>query len=267
MLRIATFNVNGIRAVVRRGFAQWLENSGADVVCLQEVRAREKDIPLEVFDGWHFHHHEADQAGRNGVAILSRVEPTAVRAGFGSAEFDAQGRYLEVELPGVTVGSLYLPKGDTEGEKFDSKHRFMKELAAHMHATADAGRELVVCGDYNIAHTNSDIKSWKTNLKSVGFLPSEREWIADLVTTGEFVDVLRSLHPDVDGPYSWWSWRGKAFDNDSGWRIDHHVATPGLAATATRAWVDREPSYAERLSDHAAVLADYDFPFPAAPSR
>ncbi|MTD14268.1 exodeoxyribonuclease III [Nakamurella sp. YIM 132087] len=287
MLRVATFNVNGIRAAVRRGFGDWLARTGADVVCLQEVRSPVALVPPEILDGWTFSYHEGDRAGRNGVAVLSRVGPTAVRIGFGSADFDAEGRWIEVDLPGapatspgaaatspgaatppgatdapsgITVASLYLPKGDTAGEKYDGKMLFMKQLTAHIRETAAAGRELVVCGDWNIAHTNADIRSWKTNLKSVGFLPEERAWFGELLADGEMVDVLRSVHPEADGPYTWWSWRGKAFDNDAGWRIDHQVATPGLAATAVAARVDRENSYAERISDHAAVVVDYEAP-------
>ena len=163
---------------------------------------------------------------------------------------------------GVTVASLYLPNGATEGEKYHEKMRFMAEFATYLRATsqlaAAAGRGFVVCGDYNIAHTERDIKAWKANLKSKGFLPEERAWYGQQVDGGPMVDVLRMLYPDVDGPYSWWSWRGKAFDNDAGWRIDHHWATPDLAAKAVRGIVERAPSYAERVSDHAPVIIDYE---------
>jgi exodeoxyribonuclease-3 len=214
-----------------------------------------------VVDGYHLAYHEGDRAGRNGVAVLSRERPTTVRQGFGSAEFDAQGRYVEVDLPGVTVGSLYLPKGAAEGERLDAKLRFMSELAAHVararRRATRAGRELLICGDYNIAHAESDIKSWKANLRSPGFLPAERAWIGELITTGGLVDVLRQLHPGVDGPYTWWSWRGRSFDSDAGWRIDNQLATPGLAGRAVAGRVDRAASYAERISDHAPVVVDY----------
>lgn len=263
-VRIATLNVNGIRAAVRRGFGDWLARTDPDVVCLQEVRAKAADIPESAFDGYHVAYHEGNLAGRNGVAVLTRQPPTAIRHGFGSAEFDEQGRYIEVDLPGLTVASLYLPKGDVLGERLESKARFMKELAAHTDRVARqaalTGAEYVVSGDYNIAHAEVDLKSWKANLRSVGFLPHERQWMGELVASGRrdgLVDVLRVLHPGVDGPYTWWSWRGKAFDNDSGWRIDLQIATPGLAARAIGGWVDKEPSYAQRLSDHAAVVVDY----------
>lgn len=262
MLRVATFNVNGIRAAVRRGFSGWLAKRDPDVVLLQEVRASPDDIPAGAFDGYHLAYHEGDQRGRAGVAVLSRAEPLAVRIGFGSAEFDPQGRYIEVDLPGVTVGSLYLPKGDVAGEKWDGKKRFMTQFAEHAAAaarrsTADS-RGFVVGGDYNIAHTEADLKSWKTNQRSIGFLPAERAWIGALISSGGLVDVVRTLHPDQDGPYTWWSWRGRQFDNDAGWRIDHQLASPSLSAAAIAGGVDRENSYAERMSDHAPVWVDYE---------
>lgn len=269
VLRVASHNVNGIRAAVRRGYAGWIADRQPDVVCLQEVRAPEDQIPEGAFDGYHVAYHEGDRAGRNGVAVVTRAEPDAVRIGFGSVEFDPTGRYVEVDLPHVTIASLYLPKGDVYGEKFAAKQRFMAEFAAYIAQTAEkataAGREYVVCGDFNLAHTNDDIKAWKTNLKSDGFLPEERAWFTSQVGEdglggGEsgLVDVLRSLNPEGPGPYSWWSWRGKAFDNDAGWRIDHHWATPGLAQRAVSGGVDRAASYAERISDHAPVTIDYD---------
>nr|WP_231988091.1 exodeoxyribonuclease III [Nakamurella panacisegetis] len=259
---MAAFNVNGIRAAVRRGFGPWLADSGIDVLCLQEVRASLDAIPMDALAGYHLAYHQGDRAGRDGVAVLTRTEPTAVRIGFGSPEFDPQGRYIEVDVDGLTVGSLYLPKGDVAGEKMESKHRFMREFSAYTATSIGrankAGREFLVCGDYNIAHAEADIKSWKTNLRSVGFLPHERHWIGELISTGGLVDVLRHLHPDQAGPYTWWSWRGKAFDNDSGWRIDHHLASKELAAKAMSGRVERAASYQERISDHSAVVVDYD---------
>ncbi len=262
MLRVATHNVNGIRAAVRRGYPAWSSARAADVICLQEVRSSDDLVPAEAIAGYHAAFHAGDRAGRNGVAVLSRQPPSKVRAGFGSAEFVPQGRYLEVDLPGLTVGSLYLPKGDVYGEKYATKTRFMTQFADYLirarRRARRAGRELLVCGDFNVAHTELDIKSWRSNLKSEGFLPEERAWFTQVTSTAGFVDVIRQLHPDRDGPYSWWSWRGKAFDNDAGWRIDHHLASRGLAARAVTGGVDRAPSYAERISDHAPVVVDYD---------
>lgn len=261
-MRVASHNVNGIRAAVRRGYLDWVAERDSDVICLQEVRSPLDKVPEGAFDGYHVAYSEGDKPGRNGVAVLTREQPSAVREGFGSDEFDAHGRYIEVDLDGVTVGSLYLPKGDVYEEKYDAKMRFMTQFAAYMRSARDRGaaqgREFLVCGDYNIAHSELDIKAWKRNLKSEGFLPEERAWLTALYDEDGWVDVMRALHPEVDGPYSWWSWRGKAFDNDAGWRIDYHVASAALAARATIGVVDRAPTYADRISDHAPVVVDYE---------
>lgn len=271
---VTTVNVNGLRAAARKGFLPWLERTAADVICLQEVRAEPDQLPEELRDpeGWHAYHAPAATKGRAGVSVLSRVAPTAVRVGFGSAEFDAAGRYLEVDLPGdgtaggsgpgLTVGSLYLPTGEAETERQDAKYRFMAEFRAHLDAlrdrTAATGGHAVVCGDWNIAHGEADIRNWRGNRKNSGFLPEERAWVGELLgAEGGWTDVVRLLHPDVEGPYSWWSYRGKAFDNDTGWRIDYHLATPKLAAAATAATVERAATYAERWSDHAPVTVTY----------
>jgi exodeoxyribonuclease-3 len=182
--------------------------------------------------------------------------------GFGSTEFDGSGRYAEIDLPGLTVASLYLPSGETDTPRQIEKERFMAAFAPYLAETAAKaqalGRELLVCGDWNIAHAEADLKNWKANKKTAGFLPTEREWLTALYATGAFVDVVRALHPDVEGPYSWWSYRGRAFDNDAGWRIDLHVATAALAAKATKAWVDRATAHDLRWSDHAPVYVTYD---------
>jgi exodeoxyribonuclease-3 len=265
MRTIATANVNGIRAAAKKGIVPWLEQTQADVVLLQEVRADHTQIPAEVLEagGWHWHIAPSTVAkGRAGVAVLTRGEPEDARIGFGSTEFDTHGRYAEVDLPGLTVASLYLPSGETDTPRQVEKERFMAAFAEYLATAAAkahaAGREMLVCGDWNIAHAEVDLKNWKGNKKTAGFLPNEREWLTTLYGTGTFIDVVRTLHPDVEGPYSWWSYRGRAFDNDAGWRIDLHVATAALAAKATKAWVDRAAAHDQRWSDHAPVLVTYD---------
>lgn len=263
MLTVSTVNVNGLRAASGKGFVEWLAATDADVVCLQETRATLDQLPDEIREpaGWHAVFAEPALKGRNGVAVLSRDIPGEVRTGFGVEEFDTSGRYLEVVLPGLVVGSLYLPSGDVGTPRQDEKERFMAGFLPYLaelreKAAAD-GREVLVCGDWNIAHAEADLKSWKTNRKNSGFLPEERAWLGQVFDEAGYVDVVRSLHPDVAGPYSWWSYRGKAFDNDSGWRIDLHVATPGLAERAGTAVVERATTYAERWSDHAPVTVRY----------
>ncbi|MFJ3586327.1 exodeoxyribonuclease III [Streptomyces sp. NPDC090127] len=263
MLTVTTANVNGLRAAAKKGFVEWLAGTSADAVCLQEVRAEEAQLPADVRapDGWFAAHAPAAAKGRAGVSLYTRREPDAVRVGFGSSEFDGSGRYIEADLPGVTVASLYLPSGEVGTERQDEKIRFMGEFLPYLkelreRAAAD-GREVVVCGDWNIAHREADLKNWKANQKNAGFLPEERAWLSRVFDEAEYVDVVRALHPDQDGPYSWWSYRGRAFDNDSGWRIDYQVATQGLAAKALKAYVERAATHAERWSDHAPVTAVY----------
>ncbi|MBO4255572.1 exodeoxyribonuclease III [Streptomyces griseorubiginosus] len=266
MFTVTSVNVNGLRAAAKKGFVEWLAGTSADVLCLQEVRAEPQQLPEEVRmpDGWHVVHAPSAAKGRAGVSLYTRREPDRVRVGFGSAEFDTTGRYVEADLPGVTVASLYLPSGEVGTERQDEKVRFMAEFLVHLKAlrerAAADGREVVVCGDWNIAHQPADLKNWRGNQKNSGFLPEEREWLTQVFdqTDGGYVDVVRALHPDVEGPYTWWSYRGRAFDNDSGWRIDYHVSTPGLAAKAVKGYVERAATHDERWSDHAPVTVVYD---------
>ncbi|WP_371791881.1 exodeoxyribonuclease III [Streptomyces sp. NBC_01471] len=265
MLTVTTVNVNGLRAAAKKGFVEWLAQTDADVICLQEVRAEPQQLTQEVREpeDWFTVHAPAAAKGRAGVSLYARREPERVQIGFGSTEFDGSGRYAEIDLPGVTVASLYLPSGEVGTERQDEKLRFMAEFLPYLkglreRAAAD-GREVVVCGDWNIAHQEADLKNWKGNKKNSGFLPEEREWLTRVLAGdgGDYVDVVRGLHPDVEGPYSWWSYRGRAFDNDAGWRIDYQMATPGLAAKAVKAWVERAATHDERWSDHAPVTAVY----------
>jgi exodeoxyribonuclease-3 len=271
MITITTVNVNGLRAAAGKGFDAWLAATEADVVCLQEVRADGEQVPLALREpeGWARPlFAPAASKGRAGVGLYTRVEPTRSQVGFGSKEFDQSGRYLEIDLPpregmpGVTVASLYLPSGETDTPRQEEKERFMEEFLAYLKQARkrleQEGRELVVCGDWNIAHREADLKNWKTNRKHAGFLPQERAWLSRVYDEAGYVDVVRSLHPDVEGPYSWWSYRGRAFDNDAGWRIDLVCTTPGIAAKATTAVVERAATHAERWSDHAPVTVTFD---------
>jgi exodeoxyribonuclease-3 len=262
---VTTVNVNGIRAAVKQrssanlGLLPWLKESRADIVCLQETRADDEQLrdalAPALADGWHLASAEPHVKGRNGVAVLSRTPFTGVRV-LQSDEFAAHGRYIEVDTEGATVASVYLPTGEAETDRQLEKERFMATIEARMAELLGGNRDTVLCGDWNIAHTENDIKAWKANVKKAGFLPSERQWLTELMATG-WVDVVRRLHPDVAGPYSWWSWRGKAFDNDAGWRIDYHLADPRLAERAVSAHVERAELYALRWSDHAPVTVEF----------
>jgi exodeoxyribonuclease III len=289
VLRVASFNVNGIRAAQRRGFEAWRDRRECDVIALQEVRCPAEQVPPGVFAGYHLTYDPGDRAGRNGVAVLTRRPPVAVRTwgaqglplARGLREFVTEGRYVEVDLADhpVTVASLYLPKGGLPahlqdprrmreapdgGVRYERKMRFLSAFSRHLdHARRSArrsGRELLLTGDLNVAHTPMDVANWRRNQRAEGFLPEEREWVDGLLGPRRMVDVVRRLHPDGDGPYTWWSWLGQAYEKDSGWRIDYHLATPRLARSAYAAEVDRkpEPATGQRVSDHAAVVVDYD---------
>lgn len=269
---VTTINVNGIRAAIKErspenlGLLPWFAATTADVVCLQETRADDDQLAAALApvlaDGWHLASAEPHLKGRSGVAIVSRHPIDAARL-MDSDEFGTHGRYLEADLhvgpAGMTVASLYVQTGEADTPRQLEKERFMATLAARMASLAETGRDVVMCGDWNIAHTENDIKNWKGNVKKSGFLPSERAWLTDLLASG-WVDVVRALHPEVPGPYAWWSWRGRAFDNDAGWRIDYQLATPGLAVRAVSARVERAEAYALRWSDHAPVTVEYSPP-------
>lgn len=270
---VTTVNVNGIRAAVKErspenlGLLPWLASTPADVICLQETRADDEQLAEALAPaidaGWHLASADPHLKGRNGVAVMSRHPITRVHIGPGGShdmagadEFAAHGRYLEVDTADLTVASVYVPTGEAETDRQREKERFLTAIAARMAVLCDAGRDAVVCGDWNIGHTENDIKAWKANQKKAGFLPAERQWVTDLLATG-WVDVVRAMHPDVAGPYSWWSWRGKAFDNDAGWRIDYQLANRRLADRVVAARVERAEAYALRWSDHAPVTVEY----------
>lgn len=274
MLRIATLNVNGVRASVGRGFGTWLQSRQPDIVAVQEVRCPDHLVPVDAWPEHRLHYHPGLLAGRNGVGVLSRWTPSAIRTGFGSRAFDHEGRYLELDLdppgaPPLTVGSLYLPKGARPEDgpaaetKLRRKHRFMASFGRYLtvarRSAVRQGREFLVLGDFNIAHTADDLANPSANRNYPGFLPRERAWFSSILGPRTLVDVVRALHPGAKGPYSWWRWGGQAWDRGTGWRIDYQLATPGLAAAATTGGTDREPTYAERMSDHSPVVVDYAF--------
>ena len=271
-VRIATVNVNGIRAAYRRGMADWLAPRGVDLLCLQEVRAPDK-ITRELLDEdvWDVQHTEAAAKGRAGVAIATRRDvfdgallPTASRVGIGEEYFDDSGRWIEndVTLPNgetLTLVSAYVHSGEVDTPKQADKYRFMDAMLTRLPQLAQGSDHALVVGDLNVGHTERDIKNWKGNVKNAGFLPEERAYFDRFFGDVGYVDVVRGLAGDVPGPYTWWSYRGKAFDTDAGWRIDYHMATADLAERATTAVVDRAPSWGTRFSDHAPLVVDYQF--------
>ncbi|MEU4364396.1 exodeoxyribonuclease III [Promicromonospora sp. NPDC023987] len=272
-LIVATANVNGIRAAVRRGMEAWIATRTPDVLLLQEVRAPDK-VVRELLDGWHVAHAESEVKGRAGVLVASRLPLGEVRTGLaaygtdGAVEAGADtGRWIEadVELPGggtLTAVSAYLHSGSTNpGQEHTmvAKYTYLEKVTARLAELSTAPVPAVVAGDLNIAHQNVDIKNWKGNLKSAGFLPEERAYVTHWLDELGWTDLGRTHAGDGPGPYTWWSWRGKAYDNDAGWRIDYQLANRALAAACRKVEVDRAPTYAERWSDHAPLVATYEF--------
>jgi len=266
VLTIASVNVNGIRAAYRRGMDAWLADRAPDVLLLQEVRA--PDVRLAEFlpDGWDLAHSECEVKGRSGVAIASQLPMRAIRVGLDQGVPGNTGRWVEadLELPDggtLTAVSAYLHSGTVGTPSMDDKFAFLDLMTARLGELAELaapGRHVVVAGDLNIAHRDVDIKNWKGNLKAAGFLPAERAYLDRWFDDLGWRDVGRELGGPGPGPYTWWSWRGKAFDNDSGWRIDYQLATPDLADAAVTATVDRAAAYDQRWSDHAPLLVAYD---------
>ena len=264
MLRIITLNLNGIRSAVKKGWLEWLAGQNADIVCVQELKAQEDDLtaitraPGGAMTG---HFHCAEKKGYSGVGIYARKAPERVIVGCGIAEFDAEGRYLRADWPGLSVISLYVPSGSSSPERQEAKFRFMEvfypHLAALMEEHRQSGREFVICADWNIAPTEKDLKNWKSNQKNSGFLPEERAWIARVTGELGWCDAYRRLYPDTEGDaYTWWSNRGQAWAKNVGWRLDYQLVTPGMASRVEAAAVFK----AERFSDHAPLIVDYAWP-------
>jgi exodeoxyribonuclease-3 len=260
-VRIASVNVNGVRAAFRRGMDAWLASSEPDVLLLQEVRAPTESL-LEHLPGWHVVHAEAQAKGRSGVAIATRSSIAAVRTGLDDSAPTHTGRWIEADLAPaaggpITVVSTYVHSGTVGHPSMDDKHAFLALATERMAELLADGRRVVVGGDLNIAHTDADLKNAKGNVGKAGCLPEERAWLTRWFDAG-WVDVGRAHAGDVPGPYTWWSWRGKAFDNDAGWRIDYQVASPALAAAVRDVRVERAPTYDQRFSDHAPFVVDYE---------
>ena len=256
MFRIISLNANGIRAAERKGFFDWLPQQQADVVCIQETKAQVHQLDPERFHpaGYHCVYEDAAKKGYSGTAIYSRHEPKEVVRGYGDPEFDDEGRYVEVQLGGINVVSLYLPSGSSSDERQQAKYRCMETFTEHLKKLRDADDEYVICGDWNIAHREIDLKNWKQNQKNSGFLPEERAWMDEVFGEYGWVDAFRTID-QPEHSYTWWSNRGRAWDNNVGWRIDYQVVSPGLADRVLRTEIYKE----QRFSDHAPLIIDYDW--------
>lgn len=256
MLTIISANVNGIRSAYQKGFEDYIAASGADIVCVQELKAQEADLssnmqrPHGMYGVWHC----AEKRGYSGVAIYSKQQPDRTQIGMGIEAFDREGRFVRADFGQLSVISLYLPSGTSAPERQDFKYQFLDAFYPMLQSLRAEGRDVVVCGDWNIAHQNIDLKNWKGNQKNSGFLPEERAWLSKVIQELGWVDIWRTLYPEIAG-YTWWSNRGQAYSKDVGWRIDYQMVTPELAQKAISASVYKE----QKFSDHAPLVVSYDY--------
>ena len=256
--RLITLNLNGIRSAASKGFVAWAESAGADCMGVQEVKAQGEHVAgrFDRVAGMDGHFHYAEKKGYSGVGLYTGKAPSAVLTGFGSKEFDAEGRYVEARYDTAkrrfSVISCYFPSGSSSEERQAAKYRFLAKIYPHL-VKLQREREFILVGDVNIAHQEIDLRNWKSNQKNSGFLPEERAWLSKLLAVG-LVDVFRTLNP-LPEQYTWWSNRGDSWNKNVGWRLDYHLATPAIAAKAKREAIYLE----QRFSDHAPVVIDYDF--------
>ena len=257
---MTSLNLNGIRSATSKGLEAWLKQEQPDCICVQEVKAQHDDVHGKFHElaGMKGHFHYAQKKGYSGVAVYSRHEPSDVIIGYGSTEFDAEGRYVELrfDTPArkMSIISAYYPSGSSGEERQLAKFRFLAEFFPHL-LQLKGQREFILCGDINIAHKQADLKNWRSNQKNSGFLPEERDWMTKLLGEGGLVDVYRLLEPDTtDTCYTWWSNRGQAYANNVGWRLDYHLATPKLAAAARSAHIYKD----QKFSDHAPITINYE---------
>lgn len=254
-MRIISLNANGIRAAERKGFFSWMQDKNADVVCIQETKAQISQLKATEFwpENYYCFYHDAEKKGYSGVALYCRQKPIEIVTGMENNEMDSEGRYIEAKFEHLSIISLYMPSGSAKIERQQAKYRCMEHLMSKLVAMKDSGRDYIICGDWNIAHKNIDIRNWKGNQKNSGFLPEERAWLDILFDKVGFIDAFRELKQD-EHQYTWWSNRGQAWKNNVGWRIDYQVLSPNLKGKvlATEIYKDN------RFSDHAPLIIDYE---------
>jgi exodeoxyribonuclease-3 len=260
LFKLTSLNLNGIRSAASKGMEAWLAKAKPDCICVQEVKAQAPDVQgrYDAMAGLGGHFHFAEKKGYSGVAAFTRHEPSDVITGFGCEEFDAEGRYLELRFDTpqrkLSIISCYFPSGSSGEDRQQAKFRFLDVVDPHLVALKRS-REFILCGDVNIAHSEKDLRNWKSNQKNSGFLPEERAWMTKLLSETGLVDVYRHLQPDTtDACYTWWSNRGQAWAKNVGWRLDYHLATPGIAGLARRESIYKE----QRFSDHAPITIEYE---------
>jgi exodeoxyribonuclease III len=255
-VRIITLNLNGVRSAASKGFFRWLPMQEADIVCVQELKAQAGDITGEIAspDGYQSYFHCAEKKGYSGVGVYTRRQPDKVMEGLGVPEIDAEGRYLRTDFGLLSVISIYFPSGSSGEHRQAAKFFFLDRFFPMLRELANCGREIILCGDWNIAHKEIDLKNWRSNQKNSGFLPEERAWLSEVFQDLGFVDIFRRINEQPE-QYTWWSNRGQAWAKNVGWRIDYQIATPGIAAKATAVSIYKT----ERFSDHSPLIIDYDY--------
>jgi len=254
-MRIISLNANGIRAAERKGFYPWLEQQNADIICIQETKAQTEQLKAEAFwpKDYHCFYHDAEKKGYSGVALYCRQKPDEIISGMGNDEFDCEGRYIEAKFANLSVISLYMPSGSAKEERQQVKYRCMDHMMDKLIEMKASGRNFIICGDWNIAHKNEDIRNWKGNQKNSGFLPDERAWLDTLFDEVGFVDAFREIEQE-EHQYTWWSNRGQAWAKNVGWRIDYQILSPSLRGKVKSTEIYKE----DRFSDHAPLIIDYD---------
>ena len=254
-MRVISLNLNGVRSAARKGFFSWITRQKADVVCLQETRAQEDQIADKLYHPGSFkcHYLSAERKGYSGVAVFAKREPDEVVRGLGWPDIDAEGRYLELKFGKLSVTSLYVPSGTSGDERQAFKYRFMDRFLPYLSGLSKGGRDHIICGDWNIAHKNEDLKNWRSNRKNSGFLPEERQWLDQVFEQAGFRDGFRVVNNEPD-QYTWWSNRGQSWAKNVGWRIDYQIISQGLADKVSAAKIYKT----KRFSDHAPLVMDYD---------
>jgi len=255
MLRVITINVNGVRSAAKKGLFSWLAKQKADVVCLQETKSQEHQLNDPVFSslGFHGYYFDAEKKGYSGVALLTREKPDEVHKGLGWKEADTEGRYIQVDFGKLSIASIYFPSGTMGPLRQNIKYAFMDHYEKILKQQSKDTRQYILCGDWNIAHKEIDLKNWKANQKNTGFLPEERAWLDKVFGPLGYIDAFRVVNQEPD-QYTWWSNRAGAWDNNVGWRIDYHVVSPNLKKSILTASIYR----GEKFSDHAPLTIDYD---------
>lgn len=255
-MRIITLNANGIRSAERKGFFAWMQQQNADIICIQETKAQLHQLDSDPFcpQDYHCFYHDADKKGYSGVALYCRKQPDNIINGIGWQDVDSEGRFIEAQFGNSSIISLYLPSGSSGEDRQAFKFKFMDRFTPYLQECAQSGRDYIICGDWNIAHKEIDLKNWRGNQKNSGFLPEERAWLDQLFADGHWLDAFRLINQDAE-QYTWWSNRGQSWTKNVGWRIDYQIISPAFKDKVTAASIYKD----ERFSDHAPLIMDYDY--------